>query len=46
MLTADAATALHDYVSERASDLDITHIRPVLNMMVSPILRVLWSCNL
>lgn len=41
MLTAEAATALHEHIKERPSDFSTTHIRPVLNITVSPILRVL-----
>ena len=41
MPAADAATALHEHVNTRTSREGITHIRPVLKIRMSPILRLL-----
>ena len=46
MLIAEAATALQWDLSNSTTHLEKTYIRPVLNMIVGPILCVLRSCDL
>ena len=45
MLIAEAVMALYKHVNDSIVHLEITHIKPVLNIMASPNLRLLRSCK-